>query len=262
MGKLENQIAVITGGGSGIGRATALAFAQEGALVVVADYNLEGAQETVTLIQEVATEAAKRATAFKVNVVNASEAQALADFAVSTFGKLDILVNNAGVGVPGTVLTTSEEDWDRIFAVNVKGMFQCSRYAIPKMIEAGGGCIVNLSSIAAMVAVVDRAAYGASKGAVLSLTKAMAADHVKDNIRVNCVCPGTIDTPWVGRMVQSYPDPDEARRKMVARQPIGRLGTAEEIAQAILYLASPQASFATGSALVIDGGFTAFKLPA
>lgn len=158
--------------------------------------------------------------------------------------------------------STSEEDWDRIFAVNVKGIFHCSRSAIPKMIEQGGGAIVNVSSIVAIVAVVDRAAYGASKGAVLALTKAMAADHVKDNIRVNCVCPGTVDTPWVGRMVQSYADPEEARRKMVARQPVGWLGTAEEIAGAILYLASPEARFATGSALVIDGGFTAFKLPA
>jgi len=258
MSKLENQVAIITGAGSGIGRATALLFAQEGAQVVVADYNLEGAQETVGLIKE---SGAKEAVAFQVNVVKASEAEAMANFAVETFGKLDILVNNAGVGVPGTVLTTSEEEWDRIFAVNVKGMFQCSRYAIPKMIAQGGGNIVNLSSVAALVAVVDRAAYGASKGAVLALTRAMAADHVKDNIRVNCVCPGTIDTPWVGRMVQSYADPEEARRKMIARQPVGRLGTAEEIAEAILYLASPQASFATGSALVIDGGFTSFKLP-
>ena len=267
MRKLENQVAVITGAGSGIGQATALAFAREGASVVVADYNLQAAQETVRLIHTLEQEdgtppKGTRVAAFQANVTVAADASALVDFTVQTFGKVNILVNNAGVGVVGTILTTSEEDWDRIFAVNVKGIFHCSRSAIPKMIEQGGGVIVNVSSIVAIVAVVDRAAYGASKGAVLALTKAMAADHVKDNIRVNCVCPGTVDTPWVERMVQSYDDPEEARRKMVTRQPVGRLGTAEEIAGAILYLAAPEASFATGSALVIDGGFTAFKLPA
>ena len=266
MGKLDDQVAVITGAGSGIGRATALAFAREGASVVAADANPRAAQETVALMQHVDGEGGAsgqgvRAAAFQADGAAAADGSALIDFTAQSFGTVTILVNNAGVGVAGTILTTSEDDWDRIFAVNVKGIFHCSRAAIPKMIEQGGGAIVNVSSIAAIVAVVDRAAYGASKGAVLALTKAMAADHVKDNIRVNCVCPGTVDTPWVERMVQSYADPEDARRKMVARQPVGRLGTPEEIAGAILYLASPDAGFVTGSALIIDGGFSAFKLP-
>ena len=262
--QLKDQVAIITGAGSGIGRATALLFANEGARVVVADYNLEAAQETVRLIegQVGSQEPGQRAAAFQVDVTVAALAEAMVDFAVQTFGTVNILVNNAGIGVVGTVLSTPETDWDRVMAVNVKGVYQCSRFAIPKMIEVGGGSIVNLSSIVAQVAVVDRAVYGASKGAVLALTKAMAADHVQQNIRVNCVCPGTIDTPWVGRMVETYADPVEARRKMVARQPVGRLGTAEEIAGAILFLAAPASAFVTGSALTIDGGFTGFKLPA
>ncbi len=263
---LEDQVAIVTGAGSGIGRATALAFASAGASVVAADADVRAAQDTVRLIQSLAPlverpPAGARAAAFQADVTSAADTAALVEFTIDTFSTVDILVNNAGVGVAGTILTTSEDDWDRIFAVNVKGIYHCSRAALPRMIARGGGVIVNVSSIVAMVAVVDRAAYGASKGAVLALTKAMAADHVKDNIRVNCVCPGTIDTPWVDRMVHSYADPEAARRSMVARQPVGRLGTPEEIAEAILYLASPSARFATGSALVLDGGFTAFKLP-
>lgn len=260
-GKLAGQTAIVTGGGSGIGRATVLRFAEEGANVVAADFNLAGAEETVKL----AAELAGKVRAFRADVSQAADAEAMVNFAVASFGELDILINNAGLGTPGTVVSTVEAEWDRIMNTNVKGTFLCSKYAVAQFLkqpETRRGNIVNLSSIVALMGVVDRAAYGASKGAIYALTKAMAADHVKDNIRVNCVCPGTIDTPWVDRMVNSYNDPSEARRRMVARQPIGRLGSPEEIAGAIFYLAGPDAGFVTGSALIIDGGFTGFKLPA
>lgn len=264
-GKLKGQVAIVTGGGSGIGRATVLRFAHEGANVIAADYNLAGAEETAKLATvQIGESESGEVLAFKADISKGAEAEAMVSFAVEKFGGLDILVNNAGVGVPGTVVNTSEEDWDRIMNINVKGTFLCSKYAITQFLqqpEDRRGNIVNLSSIAALVAVVDRAAYGTSKGAILSLTKAMAADHVRDGVRVNCICPGTVDTPWVDRMVNTYNDPEEARRKMVARQPVGRLGSPEEMAGAILYLASPEAAFVTGSALIIDGGFTGFKLP-
>ena len=176
---------------------------------------------------------------------------------VRRFRKLDILVNNAGVGVAGTVLTTSEDDWDALMRVNVKSMFLMAKAALPAMIGRQRGVIVNTASIAGVAGLRDRAAYAASKHAVVGLTRAMALDHVGDGIRVNCICPGTTMTPWVTQRVNESKDPKATLAAMTARQPMGRLGTAAEIAAGILYLASDDASFATGTALVVDGGFTA-----
>jgi NAD(P)-dependent dehydrogenase (short-subunit alcohol dehydrogenase family) len=173
------------------------------------------------------------------------------------FERISVLCNNAGTGSTQTVVDTPEELWERVFAVNARGIFLGCKYAIPAMIEAGGGVIVNTASVAGLVGLRNRAAYCASKGAVVALTRAIAIDHVRQNIRCNCLCPGTVDSPWVGRLLDQAPDPVAERAALVARQPMGRLGTPEEVARAAVYLASDDAVFITGTAFVIDGGLTA-----
>lgn len=244
---------MVTGAGSGIGERTALAFAKEGAAVGVNDLNVSKARATVRKIER----AGGRAVALPGDVSDAAVATAIVAALIGRFRKLDILINNAGIGVAGTVLTTAETDWDRLMRVNVKSMFLLSKAALPGMIRRGRGVIVNTSSIAGVAAVRDRAAYTASKHAVVGLTRAMALDHVGDGIRVNCICPGTTMTPWVTQRVNESKDPRATLAAMTARQPMGRLGTPREISAGILYLASDDASFATGTALVVDGGFTA-----
>lgn len=244
---------MVTGAGSGIGERTALAFAKEGAAVGVNDLNASKARATVRKIER----AGGRAVALPGDVSDAAIATAIVALMIGRFRKLDILINNAGIGVAGTVLTTAETDWDRLMRVNVKSMFLLAKAALPGMIRRKRGVIVNTSSIAGVAAVKDRAAYTASKHAVVGLTRAMALDHVGDGIRVNCICPGTTMTPWVTQRVNESKDPRATLAAMTARQPMGRLGTSAEIAAGILYLASDDASFATGTALVVDGGFTA-----
>jgi NAD(P)-dependent dehydrogenase (short-subunit alcohol dehydrogenase family) len=174
---------------------------------------------------------------------------------VDRWGTLDVLVNNAGIGTSGSVLTTDEETWDRLMAVNLKGVFLMSKAALEVMVPKKRGAIVNAGSIAGLRGIFDRAAYVATKFGVVGLTKAMAIDHVKDGIRVNCVCPGTTDTPWISERLKEAPDAQEAMATLVSRQPMGRLGSAEEMAAAYLFLASDESSFTTGTALVVDGGF-------
>jgi NAD(P)-dependent dehydrogenase (short-subunit alcohol dehydrogenase family) len=175
---------------------------------------------------------------------------------VKAFGRLDILFNNAGIVIPGRIDNTSEEDWDRTMAVNLKGVFLTSKYAIPEMRKNGGGVIIHNASVVALKGVKDRAPYSASKGGVWALTKAMAADYISDNIRVNCICPGTTYTPSLQQRIDAFPDPEAALASFIARQPMGRLGTEEEIAAAVLYLASDEAAFVTGTTLLIDGGMS------
>ena len=248
--RLKDKVCLITGGGSGIGRATCELFAREGAKVVVADKLLSAARVVAALIGEAAI-------AIEVDVAQSASVRSMIDATIRDLGRLDVLINNAGYGIPGSVVETSEDDWDKLMAVNVNGVFFGCKYAIPVMKQQGGGVIVNTASIVANVGIRNRAAYCASKGAVAALTRAMALDHVNDNIRVNCVAPGTIDTPYFEDIIRKSERPQELRRELEARQAINRLGRPEEIANAFLFLASDESSFSTGSMLIVDGGMTA-----
>lgn len=251
--KLKNKIAIVTGGGSGIGRETCKLFAQEGAVVIVADRDLSSAKR----VAEDIIKAGGKAEAFAVDVTKSADIKSMIDHAVSGHGRLDILVNNAGYGIAGTVVDTSEEDWNALMAVNVNGVYLGCKYAIPIMEKQGGGVIVNTASTVARVGITNRAAYVASKGAVGALTRAMALDHVGSNIRINAVGPGTIESPYFDEIFAKAVDPVALRKGLEARQPMNRLGKPIEIAKAILFLASDDASFCTGTTLFADGGWTA-----
>jgi len=248
--RLKDKVCLITGGGSGIGRATCELFAREGAKVVVADKLLSAARVVAALIGEAAI-------AIEVDVAQSASVRSMIDATIRDLGRLDVLINNAGYGIPGSVVETSEDDWDKLMAVNVNGVFFGCKYAIPVMKQQGGGVIVNTASIVANVGIRNRAAYCASKGAVAALTRAMALDHVNDKIRVNCVAPGTIDSPYFEDIIRKSERPQELRRELEARQAMNRLGQPKEIANAFLFLASDESSFSTGSMLIVDGGMTA-----
>jgi len=248
--ELRDRIAVVTGAGSGIGRAIAERFAQAGALVVAADLDPAAAEAT-------ASRAPDRIVSHQVDVREESSVRALMTATLDRFGRIDILVNNAGIGTTKDLVETDLEEWENVFAVNVRGVFLCCKYALPSMLERRSGVIVNIGSVAGLIGIPKRAAYCASKGAVVTLTKQIAIAYVRHGIRCNCICPGTVDSPWVERLVAQEPDPVAARRALEARQPMGRLVKPEEVAAAALYLASDEAAAVTGSVFVIDGGWLA-----
>ena len=253
MQRLEGKRAVVTGAGSGIGRAIAMRLADEGARVVLADVD-EGAAEAVA--GEIG-EAGGEALAQKTDVTRAADVEALVARAVDAWGGLDVMVNNAGVGVAGTAPVTGEDDYDFVMDVAVRGTFLGMKYSIPAIRDSGGGSVINMSSVAALVGIPDRAVYSAAKGAVLAITRAAAIDHVAEGVRVNAIAPGTVDTPWIGRITSGYDDPEEARANMQARQPHGRFVTPEEIAAMAAYLASDESGSVIGACMVVDGGVTA-----
>jgi 2-keto-3-deoxy-L-fuconate dehydrogenase len=243
MAELSGLAAIVTGGGSGIGLATARLLASRGAKVAVLD--LKPGDEFTSVAADVTDDASVRLAV---------------ETAAGRLGGIDILVNNAGIGSIGTVADNPDEEWHRVFDVNVVGIVRVTRAALPYLRASEHAAIVNTCSIAATAGLPQRAVYSATKGAVLSLTLAMAADHVHEGIRVNCVNPGTADTPWVGRLLDQADDPAAERAALNARQPIGRLVSADEVAAGIAYLASPLASSVTGTALAIDGGMSGLRI--
>ncbi len=250
MERLAGKRAIVTGAANGIGRAIALRLASEGARVVIADVNEDDAQG-------VAGEIDGETLVHKADVTRDGDVEALVGRAVSEWGGLDVMVNNAGVGVAGTAITTTEEEYERVMDVCVRGTFLGMKHAIPAIKDAGGGSVINMSSVAALIGLVDRAVYSAAKGAIYSMTRASAIDHVGEGVRVNCIAPGTVDTPWVARITSGYDDPEEARANMRARQPHGRLVTPEEIAAMAAYLAADESASVIGACMIVDGGVTA-----
>ena len=248
---LTGKAALVTGAGSGIGRAIAQRFAAAGARVHVTDVDEPGGRETVTLI----TKAGGRAEFVCLDVTDEAVANTLAP----RLGTLDLLVNNAGIGHVGTILQTTAADLDRLYRVNVRGVFNVTKAFLPAMLARRSGSIINIASIGGVVGIRDRLAYCTTKFAVVGFTKSLALDHATEGVRVNCICPGRVETPFVQARLREYPDPEKAYREMSATQAIGRMGRPEEIAAAAHYLASDEAALVTGATLMADGGWSAGK---
>ncbi|HEV7186874.1 MAG TPA: SDR family NAD(P)-dependent oxidoreductase [Blastococcus sp.] len=245
-GEFHGLVAVVTGGGSGIGAAVVRRLDAGGARVAVLDLDPMGVPHGVLDV--------------KADVTDDASVRAAIDQVVTAFGQLDIIVNNAGIGAQGRVDTNSDQEWHRVLDVNLLGLVRVMRAALPHLRASRSAAVVNTASVAAEVGLPERVLYSASKGAVVAATRAMAADHLADGIRVNCVNPGTADTPWIGRLLARAEDAGAEREALEARQPHGRLVTADEVAQAICYLASPGAGSTTGTALTVDGGLSSLRL--
>jgi NAD(P)-dependent dehydrogenase (short-subunit alcohol dehydrogenase family) len=249
MDRLKGKVALITGGGSGIGRSTCLLFAREGAKVIVADYVADGGNETVGHIKT----AGGDATFVQADVSKSADVQHMIATTVKTYGRVDILFNNAGIEGPSAKIAHyKEEDWDRVIAIDLTSVYLGMKYVIPEMTKQGGGVIISTASIAGIVGFAGSGAYAAAKAGVINMTRMVALEYADKNIRVNCICPGIIDTPMVDRVVGGRP-----KDRVAKAEPIGRLGKPEDIANAALFLASDESSFATGAPFIIDGGYVA-----
>jgi NAD(P)-dependent dehydrogenase (short-subunit alcohol dehydrogenase family) len=252
-GRLAGKIAIVTGAGGGIGEATALRFGEEGARLLVCDLPSAELEAVAGRVRAAGGEAA----ALPADVSDEAQVQALVQHALTGWGRLDVLVNNAGIAGGADVVSTTLEDWDRILAVNLKGPFLCCKYAVPAMLRGGGGSIVNVASISSTCGIPGQAAYGPSKGGLLQLTRQLAIEYAQQNIRVNAVAPGTIDTPMLRKVLASLENPNTLMDFLMQNHPVGRVGQPVEVANAIVFLASDEASFITGASLAVDGGYTA-----
>jgi NAD(P)-dependent dehydrogenase (short-subunit alcohol dehydrogenase family) len=251
--KLKDKVAMVTGAGSGIGKGIATVFFREGAKVVLADRDEKAGKKTAEEIRRSGGDA----LFVKCDVSEEEQVKAMIQTTVAKYGRINVLVNNAGIGVYKSVLDTTSEEWDRCLAVNLKGVFLCSKYAIPHIKAAGGGAIVSIASVHSYQNVGGTAPYAASKAGVVALTRVMAIDYGRDKIRVNAICPGWIDTPLTQGIFADAADPQKAKHEVERRQILGRLGTPEEVGEAAAFLASDEASYITGASLMVDNGMTA-----
>jgi NAD(P)-dependent dehydrogenase (short-subunit alcohol dehydrogenase family) len=250
--RFQEKVAVVTGAAKGIGEAAAIAFAREGAAVVIVDIDRKAGENLATRIQDEGGKVMVSLT----DLSKEADIKAMVDSVIAQWGQLDILVNNAGIYHQGDVTATSLEIWNQVMDVNLTGAFLCTKYAATAMMERGMGVVINIASEAGLVGIKGQVVYNVSKGGMIALTRSCAVDLAGHGIRVNCVCPGTTDTPLVQAAVSQAPDPAAARRALEQVRPLNRLGTPEEIASAILYLASDEVGYATGAVLSVDGGYT------